>query len=422
MLKSRSKIHFLMPALAFSLSCGLLATSSLAFAKDSAQNHLKQGLALEQEYKGREALAHYKQAYELGSADGALKIAELYQYGRAGISLDWYESFDWYNKCYDLKSGLCAYRIGKFYEIGIALKTRDYEESMDALKTGYDLSDYASAFKMAKDYENDVSGSQGYSREAFEWYKKAFDLDYAPAAFELGRIYENGSRFVKQDHKLALDYYQKGYDKGDVNCGYKIGTFYDRGIGGLEQNEATALEWYRKADTTDARVKIALYHLEGKGGLKQDVNQAITLLTKEETNSVTAALTLAAIYEEGLYGMDMDLKKALEQYKFGADAGDAKAQYKYGLYFEKGVAGVEKNHTTALYWFKKAASQDSDDPTAKSKLTNLEYIAAAQYKLAIFYQQGLGVLDNYYDKALEYCKKAADNGNKEAKKQLRNFN
>ena len=58
-----------------------------------------------------------------------------------------------------------------------------------------------------------------------------------------------------------------------------------------------------------------------------------------------------------LFAEDFQLK-TFEQYRKAAEQGDAIAQCKLGLFYEKGI-GVAKTPDEAVKWFRKAAKQEN---------------------------------------------------------------
>jgi TPR repeat protein len=76
------------------------------------------------------------------------------------------------------------------------------------------------------------------------------------------------------------------------------------------------------------------------------------------------------------------------------DQGDAQAQYNLGVFYDDGL-GVPQNYGEAVKWYRKAADQGED---------------RAQNNLATMYANGQGVAQNYGE-AVKWFRKAADEGN-----------
>ena len=90
----------------------------------------------------------------------------------------------------------------------------------------------------------------------------------------------------------------------------------------------------------------------------------------------------------------MDVKKFLEAVRNG----DPRAQYTYGLCYERGTNGLKQDFTMAAHWYQKAAASEHDK---------------AILALGKLYEEGKGV-EKDVNKAVELYKKAASLGNEEA--------
>lgn len=90
-----------------------------------------------------------------------------------------------------------------------------------------------------------------------------------------------------------------------------------------------------------------------------DLNAAMTWFRKAaDQGDVDGELALANVFGTDLYGSRNDAE-AFKWYKQAADAGSAEGQYKTGHNYEKG-AGIPADMNLAIYWYKKAATQDNE--------------------------------------------------------------
>ncbi|MFB3100734.1 MAG: tetratricopeptide repeat protein, partial [Gammaproteobacteria bacterium] len=90
-----------------------------------------------------------------------------------------------------------------------------------------------------------------------------------------------------------------------------------------------------------------------------DISQ---LITQAKKGNLTAQLTLAGIYEEGL-GEKQDLGLAARWFLKAAKQGFAKAQATMGEKYMHGH-GVEQDYEQAIFWLRKAAKQNDVDGLA----------------------------------------------------------
>ena len=85
---------------------------------------------------------------------------------------------------------------------------------------------------------------------------------------------------------------------------------------------------------------------------------------------------------------------AAENYKKGAKAGNADAQYRLSQLYAKGANGVEKNLMVALGWARKAAAQGHAD--AKAFLQEQKMIEKS--KVSLDYTKAAETADSYIEK------------------------
>ena len=84
----------------------------------------------------------------------------------------------------------------------------------------------------------------------------------------------------------------------------------------------------------------------------------------------------------------------LKQVELDAKNGNPQAQWKLGMIYFKGLAGVQENNNIAFSWIRKSASQN---------------YPPAEYILGFFYEHGIGTTKNYIT-AKMYYKVAQDHG------------
>lgn len=94
-------------------------------------------------------------------------------------------------------------------------------------------------------------------------------------------------------------------------------------------------------------------------------------------------------------GKDDDVH--FEYYLKAAKEGDAKVQFKIGVFYDKGKY-VAQDFTKAVEWYTKVAQQGH---------------AKAQFKLGVCYDKGIGIANDEL-KAIEWYKKAAEQGHEKA--------
>ena len=188
-------------------------------------------------------------------------------------------------------------------------------------------------------------------------------------------------------------------NKGDLDAQGELAVRYIDGIG-ISKDEAKGRELLEKAANSGharSQYNIGRCYLFGLWGSIKNERKGIDYLERSTGQRTTTAETLLGIcYFDGI-GVAVDRKKAVDLYQRAADKGDAEGQGLLGNAYK-----MVQNYDEAFKWFEKAAEQ------------NVPASAAPQYQLGLCYAAGTGVAHDI-DKARYWIKKAADNGNPEAK-------
>ena len=124
-----------------------------------------------------------------------------------------------------------------------------------------------------------------------------------------------------------------------------------------------------------------------------DYETAVELLIPlAEAGDAKAQTRLGVMYEKGL-GVTQDYTVAIKWYRKAAEQGDAQAQTNLGFMYANGF-GVPQDDTEAVMWFRKAAEQGD---------------AYAQSNVSFMYYNGFGVPKDYV-KAFAWVDIAAAEG------------
>ena len=126
-------------------------------------------------------------------------------------------------------------------------------------------------------------------------------------------------------------------------------------------------------------------------------------LVHAEQGDATAQYKLGVMYDKG-EGVLKDEAEAVRWYRLAAEQGYADAQNNLGVMYDKGE-GVLKDESEAATWYRKAAEQGH---------------AIAQFNLGNMYYNGLGVLKDESEAATWY-RKAAEQGHAIAQFNLGNM-
>lgn len=204
----------------------------------------------------------------------------------------------------ELIDGADNERLEKLRDNEIKLKLKELKEdakSGDAKK----LYDYAAAL---------LGYSPSDSSKAIKYMTKAAELNYMPAMFNLGYCYETGE-YIKPDYKTARRYYAKAAVNGD----------------------------------TDAELRLGILSI--KEGKAQE-GLSIFRLRAENNNDVAALFNVGVCYERG-FGVNKDIKKALDIYAQCCNAGLFAAQKRMFSIASKSINSAQNGQ-----FFRKATDRE----------------------------------------------------------------
>jgi TPR repeat protein len=133
---------------------------------------------------------------------------------------------------------------------------------------------------------------------------------------------------------------------------------------------------------------------------KGDYGMAVEMYRKA-AGQAEAQFKLGLMYNKGR-GVAQNRQEAVKWFRKAAEQGFIMAQYNLGVMYHQGL-GVTQNHQEALKWFRKGAEQG---------------FALAQYNLGVMYHNGQGVAQNH-EEAVKWYRKAAEQGYADAQKALK---
>lgn len=202
--------------------------------------------------------------------------------------------------------------------------------------------------------------------EAFPYLKFGADKgNISVAQYEVAICYQEGDG-VSQDFAEALKYLHKAATnpKPWGAAFFSLGDCYYMGIG-TPINYEESFKWYFKGaappngvvsddDTTaECMYRVGYAYLTGKG-IQQDGNQAINWLTKAtKYDNAHAIQTLAMVYLSG-EGVEINEVEGVKWLKKAVEFGDAQMQYYMGVVYENGIGNTPKDKSKALEWYRKA--------------------------------------------------------------------
>ena len=319
------------------------------------------------------------------------------------------------------------------YAVGINYRMGDLGFAMDATRAVRHLTVSADAGFAPAQRTLGSMHAQGIGVlkddvKAHQLYLKAAAQDDIRAIGFLAEQNEHGRGCI-MDLKNALRLYEKAANAGSVAAQLSLAGLLQR-IGHRSQ----AFTWFEKAanisslpssssSTTNdnnnnnrsddlnidliqhrnkARLMVALYRLQGLGGVEKKIawafNELITLADCD--HFIDAYYWVAACYEQGIF-VQRNIRKAFEYYEKAAIHGDTDGQFQVALMLANGfseppVVFIKRDHAKAFEWYSKAA--DAGHKTA-------------QYSLGLYYLKAIPpIIKVDHEKAAHLFERAASQG------------
>jgi hypothetical protein len=240
---------------------------------------------------------------------------------------------------------------------------------------------------------------------------------------------------TRRDYEKSFNQVMKEAQSGDRLSQYVLAEYYEFGLTG-KIDLVKSLEWYMKSANqgyTRSQKKVALFYINGKGGIDKSERDARIWLEKAVAQNDTDAqfeLGISLCYSKTL---PLDCIRGIELLKAAGLSKDEisyRALYVLGDIYYFGI-NVPKNNVEAVKWFKLSADHNNADalfmlakiyefggdgiqPDSKKSIEN--YTAASrkghtesQYYLGYYY-----LAQNNYESALKWFSRAAESNNREA--------
>ena len=224
-----------------------------------------------------EAVKWYKLAAEQGWEESICGLAQIYQFGRPGVTINNDEAIKWYLKVVNLEKPdlrpemvIAAYNnLGALYD-----NKKDYAEALKWFRKAAERNSPDAQYNLGNMF-GQGNGVTKDEIEAAKWYHRAAEQGHAGAQYNLGCIYRDGEG-VKQDFAESNKWYLKAANQGHAEAQNSIGFSYLRGRGGYAQDYQKAMEWFQKAANkgdANAMNNIGVCYLDGEG-VARDLDKA----------------------------------------------------------------------------------------------------------------------------------------------------
>lgn len=297
-------------------------------------------------------------------------------------------------KLADKQYGPAIWMLAQYYKNGSAgipmdaiEATRLCEQAFPILLKEAESGDMYSQCALSLIYA-DEDGTHADNSKAFTWMQKAAEQGYGDALSNLAGYYLDGIGCNKNDQK-AFEYMQKAAEV-NKNNGEMLAAMYLQGIG-TKVDTTKAISIYKElADMQSSSSQAQLGHIYYEQD-KYDLAFKYLLLA-EKKDELQAIDDLTVMYLRG-WGVTENQDKAISLAQRGVELSNRDPYFLFAL----GVCYEEKDNAKAFANVKESA--EKGNPTA-------------QYRLALYYQNGYGVKVNE-SLAYKWYKKALANGYKE---------
>ena len=321
-----------------------------AFGSSACQMELAKVLWHQGEYT--EAYAYCKKVAEKDIDDGnqgdACYSAFFIGFNEDELGLTPQQAAQWLVRGADKFGSVdCAMTLAAFYEDE---EHRDMPMAVKYYRRAADLGSTDGLLSLGKLYAN--NGNADRAQECFDEMVAKGDVD---GYFWTAMLYD-----MSEDGKNCLRTLETGDKKGSKMCAEGLGTIYEYGLHDKKVDNKKAATYYAKAGTPKALYREGLLYLNGEVGKKsdKDIAHGMELIGQSaEAGYAEAIYALGYAYETGQYVDSIDHVKALSYYSQLAENQVAGGQFKMGLYYELGDGGLPADSVKAIEYYQMAANQ-----------------------------------------------------------------
>ena len=342
----------------------------------------------------QEARESLESAAKTDPANAGRILGEAWLRGLLSEKPDFDKAVQWWNSASEAGDTPSILLLARLHEGNFGFKEKaDAKKSLDLYRKAAGLGDENAYVPLGSRLLN---GDERFrnEKEGRDWLAKAIEKKQLTAYLALGDFEEN----VKENEKAALAQYQKGADEKQPDCMLRVAVFHMEGKGGLEKSEQKGREWLAKA----AEAGSPLAGLELASRISKDEKPDLLAAYKYLLSSANAGLPVAQnelglLYVSGNLGLS-DPAAGAAWFTTAAKAGHAAAQNNLATLYERGM-GVPMDHNNAGQLYSLAANQGH---------------AAATAGLARLHAAGLGTERNL-PKSWALASLAVERGDEEAK-------
>ena len=338
------------------------------------------------------AIPYLKAAAAEGVGNAAYKVADIYNYGRAGITPDGDTALAYYISGHQNGSGDASYFLGR-----LLLNESNYEPAFEYMFSaaqrgnidgvitfaimlqqgiGTNEPDPVSAYRIFENTARKTGDSRAYCQLGIAnlqgngcpedvalgkaYLDTAANLGNVLAMYDLGLCYLNGLGCVA-DTAIAISWLEKAADNEKIEAINTLGDVYE-----AQGDFKNAVLYFEKAVTMgslEGYCNMGYCYEQGQGVVLNSQKAYEHYLYAAEHGSTRGCMCVANCYINGIH-VEQDMAKALEWYTKAAEGGNVLAMYYCGAILENGDEGVPANKKQAKKWYKMAAEAGYDPAAA----------------------------------------------------------
>ncbi len=332
------------------------------------------------------AIPYLKAAAAQGVGNAAYKVADIYNFGRAGVTADGDTAIAYYVKGHENGSGDASYFLGR-----LLLNEDATDQAFNYMYTAAQRGNVDGLVTVAFMIQNGIGIEEPDPKAAYKIYENTAHNYGDPRAYcQLGIACLQGNG-CPEDEALGKAYSDTAANLGSVQAMHILGICYLNGYGCVPDT-SLAIAWLEKA-ADEGKIE-SINKLGDVYEEMGDFKNAVLYYEKAVTmGSLEGYCNLGYCYEQG-EGVVLNSKKAYELYKYAADQGYTKGYMQMAHCYLDGIY-VEESTAEALVWLTKAA--ENGDVTA-------------MYYCGSIYENGAEGVKADAKKAKEWYKKAAAAG------------
>ena len=311
----------------------------------------------------------FEKAAKHDNSNSLLRLAFIYDYGR-GVKVDKDKALTYYKKAADLDNSTACSCLADIYS-----EKGNIEKKYYYRKKAADLGRRDDQFNMIFLLLDEKLSQYYNEKEGVKYLIQSAEQGYSKAQNVLARAYICGQYGLQEDDELFVHWMTKAAEQGDIEAQRILGEAYYKADSPpvLAINYSLACQWLEKAaenGDVKACIDLARLYLSGKG-LSKDLTKVekYLILAEDltEENGVIedyCEIALIYVYEKQWYDKCFSiLKKAYEK-------GSVEGTRLLGLCYKTGT-GCKKSRSKAKALLKEAA--DQGDKEAKAELKKFRF-------------------------------------------------